>query len=441
MLASLRDRALRFRVYQGVGLFIFLVALATSPLKEHFDYINRDGRWYYVYLPSLVVDGDLDFSNQIREHWYTDWHPPLDQVGTIWHTETGLLKNKFPIGPALTLAPSFLTAHLLALLLHALTGASWCVPDGYTVPYQVINLLFMLGLTAWSMRLTDELLTEEFGANPALVAAAVILYWLGTPMLYYSFREPYMSHVVGAFWVTTSIYLCWRLQRTVTEAGRLSLVRLTLLAFTTSMALICRPTNVFLLPFHLWLLAGILRSGLGLRFLLSLPVALLGLVPFGVQLLIWRGLYGRWFHYAYEQEGFRWTHPAGWQTLFSSRHGLFFWSPLLLASLAGLLWFRRQGKQGRTTLLVCFATSFLMLWYFNSAWWCWYFGDAFGGRAFLELGSLFVIGLAGAFEAVRRAGTVTRRAFVTAVCLALVYHGVLFYLYSFRLIPRSDYLF
>jgi hypothetical protein len=284
------------------------------------------------------------------------------------------------------------------------------------------------------------LLTEEFGANPAVVVLAVGVYWLGTPLLFYSFREPYMAHAVGAFQVSGTIYLCWRLRGEV-EQGRLSLWRWTLLAFCTTLAILCRPTNVFVAPFHLWLLAGVVRRGMLVPFLIRLPVTLLGVAPLGVQLLVWRGLYGQWVHYSYEGEGFHWTRPAAWQTLFSSRHGLFFWSPLLLAAVGGLLWYARRGGGWTRALLLCGGLAFLIVWYCNSSWWCWYFGDSFGGRAFLELSGLFVVGLAGAFEAVRCSRPVVRRVFQGAVVTALVYHAVLFGLYSFRWITRSDYLF
>jgi hypothetical protein len=439
-LTPLREGPVRTGCYLATSLLIFLVAIATIPLKQRFDFINSDGRWYYVYLPSLVIDGDLDFSNQIRDHWYTDPHPPLDQGPTPWHTDNGLIKNKYPVGLALTLTPAFLFAHTAALLLHALTGGNWCVPDGYSVPYQVVNLLFMLGLTVWWMRLIDCLLTEEFRANPAVVVLAVVVYWLGTPLLYYSFREPYMAHATGAFWISASVYLTWRLRQEV-EQGRLPLLRLTLLAFCTTLAVVCRPTNVFVVPFHLWLLAGVVRRGMVSAFLARLPVALLGLAPVGVQMLVWHGLYGRWLHFSYEGEEFYWTNPACWQTLFSSRHGLFFWSPLLLAAVGGALWYARRGGGLTRAVLLCAGLSFVLLWYCNSSWWCWYFGDSFGGRAFLELSGLFVVGLAGAFEAVRRSRTVARRAFQGAVVVALVYHVVLFGLYSFHWITRSDYLF
>jgi hypothetical protein len=264
-------------------------------------------------------------------------------------------------------------------------------------------------------------------------------YWLGSHFLYYYFREPFMAHLAGTFWVTSSVFLVWRLAQGLPQ-GRLSARRVFLLTFCTSMALVCRPTNAFLLPFHIYLFSAVVRHGLLLRLPRVLPAALLGLIPVYAQMAIWQEIYGRLVVYSYGGIGFHWLHPAGWQTLFSSRHGLFFWSPLLLLAAGGVLW--RLGRAGRRAepVLFCFVAAFLILWYCNSCWECWYFGDAFGGRAFLELTSLYVLGLGLALQAVRSAGRWARGAFGAVLALALVYNLVLMGLYIFHVIPRSDYL-
>jgi hypothetical protein len=169
-----------------------------------------------------------------------------------------------------------------------------------------------------------------------------------------------------------------------------------------------------------------------------LPLLPLGLAPLGVQALVWHELYGAYLVQTHAGlGGFHWTDPSGWQTLFSSRHGLFFWSPLLLLAAGGLLWRLRRGLE---PLLGCYLVSFGLLWYCNSCRCCWWFGDAFGGRAFLELGGLYVLGLASAFGAVRRAGLAARWAFGGAVAAALAFHFALLGLYILHRIPRNDYL-
>src|SRR4051812_36781962 len=110
----------RARLYALAGLLLFALGLLAVSLKPRFDLIVADGRYYYVYLPSLFVDGALDFHNQIVEHWPPAEYPALG----IDVTARGLTSNHFPVGVALTLAPAFVVAHGLCLAGHALTGCA-----------------------------------------------------------------------------------------------------------------------------------------------------------------------------------------------------------------------------------------------------------------------------------------------------------------------------
>lgn len=66
--------AMRDRTYAAVAVTFFLLALGMAAgkailLGQRFDLVVSDGRFYYAYLPSVVIDGDLDLTNQISEHW------------------------------------------------------------------------------------------------------------------------------------------------------------------------------------------------------------------------------------------------------------------------------------------------------------------------------------------------------------------------------------
>src|SRR5262249_37459374 len=116
------------RTYLLLGLGLFLLGLAAVSFKPSFDLIVSDGRGYYVYLPSLVIDGDLDFRNQMLEHGPAAGRPALERG----LTPRGLVANRYPVGLALTLAPAFLAAHAAAEAGHAATGWGWLAPDGYS---------------------------------------------------------------------------------------------------------------------------------------------------------------------------------------------------------------------------------------------------------------------------------------------------------------------
>jgi hypothetical protein len=104
---------------------------------------------------------------------------------------------------------------------------------------------------------------------------------------------------------------------------------------------------------------------------------------------------------------------------------------VLLLAIAGLLF------RARARLILCWFLGAILLWYANSAWYCWWFGDAFGARAFLELSGLFGVGLALSFSWLWK-----RPWLVAALSVAAVLFNILLMvLYITHRIPRDGYLF
>ena len=98
--------------------------------QEHpLRFPNQNGLGYYMYMPSLVLDGDLDFRNQAALSLGSSEAPR-------W-----LVSGRYPMGVAISLTPSFLVAHAFSRGLHALTGSHVFAPDGFTLLYQVLNLV------------------------------------------------------------------------------------------------------------------------------------------------------------------------------------------------------------------------------------------------------------------------------------------------------------
>ena len=428
-------------LYRRLAGLFFVAALVAALGKgwsrqQPFELIVSDGRWSYAYLSSIIVDGDVDFTNQMREHWGADFHS-----GLLEHrTPSGMVSNQYPIGMALTLLPPFLVAHGASLAIHPISGSSWFVADGYNSLYQVACLAWIIFLGWWTYRFIDRLLVQHFRVSERVVGYSVLVYWVGTGYAYYLFREPFMVHVVSSFWVTACILLVAELRQKLQER-QLDGWRLPGLVFTLNMALVCRPSDLFLAPFIGLLVFEAVRQKMLGPVLRQLPKMVLGFVPVAVQMVVWHELSGRWLFYSYSGETFQWNQPALWQTLFSSRHGLFFWSPILLCAALGIGWrmTRRSTKPGQP-LLICYVLSFLILWYLNSASQTWWFGDSFGARAFLELSSLFVLGLATFAEMIfEKVQAGARRPVLLGLGLATVVFNIgLMALYISHKISRGD---
>lgn len=104
-----------------VTLYVLCVLafLATIPLPRiDNQLVGSDGTFYYAYLPTIWLDGDLDFTNQYR---YLIG-PGREAIAGF--TPRGLPVNAYPVGPALLWSPFFLAAHLAVLASRALARPS-----------------------------------------------------------------------------------------------------------------------------------------------------------------------------------------------------------------------------------------------------------------------------------------------------------------------------
>ena len=90
-------------------------------------------------------------------------------------------------------------------------------------------------------------------------------------------------------------------------------------------------------------------------------------------------------------------------------------------------------------LLVALLLGGIFLWYANSSWHQWWFGDAFGGRAFLELSPLFILGFAFFFKRLFAQSMRWQRSVLFLLSLCVIYTYSLMACYIGHKIPRADF--
>ena len=428
--AKLADQPFRLTVYSGLGLLFFCLSFARSSVIQQGNFIVSDGQGYYLYLPTILIGGNFDFASQVQKHPETTYDFKRDQE------KRGLHENKYPLGFALTLSPSFLFAHLVSKTIWVLTGWRGVQPDGYSWFYQIFCLIWIMFLGILSLLISERLVRTHFQIDTRIAALAALLYWVGTNYTYYYFREPFMVHVVSSFWVTLSIFAIYRLG---VQANQIKLQSwsMMLAVFSTSMALICRPTNIFLVSFWVVLLFQVFVNRAWRPFASVLPAGLLGVFPAALQMLYWNYTRGQALYYSYGKEGFHWLRPSLWLTLFSWRFGIFLGTPLLLLVLLGVYWRLKYDPSRKDWLLWGFLGAFVLLWYFNSSWYGWWFGDSFGARAFIELSSFYVVGLAFALDFIRRLSSRSQLMYAMWIILCILYNCLTMLFYIVHWIPRS----
>ncbi len=175
-----------------MALYAIFVALffVTVPLpRVDGQLFGSDGTYYYAYLPSILMDHDLDFSNQhngLLNAGNTQQSPAAH--GTPTH-------NIYAVGSAVLWAPFFLIGHCIALVLH--TAGLPVALDGMGYVYQIPTLFGSITYGFAGMLLVYRSCRRLFGRSAS--AAAAILICLATTLIYYMIAEPSMSHACSFF--------------------------------------------------------------------------------------------------------------------------------------------------------------------------------------------------------------------------------------------------
>jgi len=412
-------------------LFALLVGLLVghigNGLRRGYGIAGVDAIRYYAPLRSLVFDGDFDYRNEIGELPKGPREPRIVPA-------TGYAANKYGAGWAVVAILPFAAVHVGGLLLGWVSGAGYS-PTGYELHYQLTATCSQVVAGWLGMVLSYRLVRSFFPARACVAAFAAVL--VGSPLLYYCCIAVDFAHAAGFFCVSLLLYMCFLLG----QRQRDRWFHWALLGGAAGLMTILRPSNVLVCVVFLYPLVARLRrkrAGEGefgslLRGCLIVAIAAAPFLFF--QMLIWRRVYGVWIADAYAREGeyFNWLAPEFLGYLFSPRHGLFFFSPVLLIATLGLvLAILRKGWPVPRLALALMAAAAVGLVYVNSSWWCWWFGWAFGARAFVEMSPVFLLGLAGLLSVARGRW---RWAALGLICICILWSSFLLLLHATNSIP------
>lgn len=382
-----RLRSVR-HVDRGV-LFLLLAFVLLLPTWTSRLYAV-DSVQYFSYLPSLLFDRDLEFRDEYS--YFDQLNPQAGIAGALLHKSnptTGRLPNVAPIGAAVLWSPAYLLAHGVVLLQASLGGS--IVPDGLGQPYIwavcAASTLYGIG----GLLLSYAIARRWSGRWAA--AASVIVCWLATPVLFYTYISSPWSHAPAMF-ATALFVWYWLRMRTAP-----SLPRWLILGLLGGLMTLCREQLV------LWLLLPALdalfqyiealrsRDWAGVGHFLQRHLAFavtfgLTLVP---QILVYVALNGR-FGPSTDVEGkLRWYSPHFFDTLVDPAHGAFSWTPVWLLGLVGLLLLWRRDRRMMLLLLAGWTAQVYINGSLDTTW---HLTASFGFRRLIEATPLFVLGIA-----------------------------------------------
>ena len=403
---------------------LVVLFLASLPFVE--AQIRLDGISYYGVTRSLIVDHNLQFSQEWRN---TSGRPSMDirdpdgHVRTVYVTKTGHRPMHSPIGASLMWMPFIAVTHGAVLLLNHL-GAH-ISSNGLSEPYLVTVagatcLYAFMGL--WlSFRMARRYVDERWAF------LATLALWLGSSLCAYIYVDPAWSHAHSVFAVALFLWY-WMRTREYRSPAQWFVLGL----ISGLMVEIYFPNAVFLLIPSLDFrshpdvektetpaLVSTVRN-----YSLCALAALIALIPTFVIRTI---LFGSPLSVgAYGNRPWNWTSPAYLQVLFSPSQGLLTTTPIVALAIVGMFFLLRRDKTLARRFILVFAAFCTLI----AAYPFWNLGPAFGNRYFISLTPIFIIGLscllAETAKLWKNAGAFRVRAWVVATILIVWNLGLVF---------------
>ncbi len=415
---------------QGVLVLLCCYVLVFPVLFRPFV-AGVDPIGYYSWLRTAVIDHDFDVTNEFAYFAATVPTFASDFSLRSLRTASGYQHNPWPAGSALLWLPLFTLVHLLSGMARW-AGLAVAV-DGYALPYQAAaalsSTLYGLAAVLISYRLTRNYFSV-FGATLAAVTA-----WFATPLIFYTFVHPLMSHANDAFAVTLIIYAWWRWERHKT------IWRAILVGSAIGLATWVRTQNGLLLAAPMILAGWDLFMALRLRnrraawLIVAQGIGITaGFVLLLCPLMVfWRIVYGDWLVNTYavvSANAMDWRAPHLLAVLFSSNRGLFIWTPVTALALVGLIWLYPIDRRLTLFLIMLFGLQL----YIIGSLGIWHGGTAFSQRFFANMIPLYMLGLAALLFRLQRW---PRWVVTTCGGMFVLWNLLLIVQYVLQTVPRS----
>ena len=353
---------------------------------------SGDGIDGFLYLKGIVFNHSLDLGVTA---------PDRAAHLALAPEVTGHVANPVPIG----VIPFWMPFYLLGLAIQGLlrmpiTGRS-------TIDY------WFAGVGALSFGLAGAallfaLLRRRFGLGAARFGTTGVL--VATPLAWYLVTQPLYQHATAFFAVTLLIerWDAWRERPSIRDVVLLGAIGGIAMAVRIQAA-----PWAALVGIDLLLRAPDVRRALRL----ALAFGATATIAFAPQMLVWYWQFGA-VRPPQPPGHMRWSDPAVVEVLFSTRAGLFPWSPILYLAIPGIL---LAGRRWRALAAVT-GIGFALQAFINASAWDFHASYTFGARRFVDGGFAFAVGLAAVYGAMRAQW---RRSATAALWLACIAAAVL----------------
>ncbi|MCL4848358.1 MAG: hypothetical protein KJ066_17585 [Acidobacteria bacterium] len=392
--------------HRRAGTWLAVLFLVSLPAVTPRIYASDEVQ-YFAYLRSLWFDRDVSFENEYR--WFYD-HGIARSAG--FHetflertTETGRRINFATIGCAILWSPFYAVADIGARVAHGL--APPVARDGYSGPY-VAAVAYGSAIYGWLAIVLGLRMARRLGLSATPAALAV---WFGTPLAFYMYVAPPMSHACSAFAVALFLTVWLEVRGTWSARGMVGL------GLAGALMAMVREQDLFFVVGPAIDFAvdatrrardraasgGPTLATMGLGALSGTAAFAAGFLP---QALAYYALNGYVGPSQLVTRKMTWTAPHALGVLASPAHGFLVWTPLAALAIAGLvaLALRRPRfdeaaagsgtTDGRRVAWCLLAMVLFQVWVAGSVE-SWTVAGAFGQRRFVATSAMLVVGLAG----------------------------------------------
>ncbi len=388
--------------------------------------IGSGGNYYYSYLASVVIDHDLDFSNQVQQFPHLQYnksmfHYEKQVVPTL--TPTGKISNEVAVGAALFWLPFFLLGHALVLVVNAV-GAH-LTTNGWSSIEQIITMFGSILYSTLGLYVVYTFARTWYSRTISLIATLSILFGFAT--IHYVMVEPSYAH--GLTILTVGLFITYFYRHSRDNSWKKWIT----LGALTGMMMLSRWQEGFFtiipLAYYLYDFAQGKEKKVTF-FLKGIMYVLSALIVFIPQLIVWNSVYG--VSYKLPQGVpliFDFVHPLISEFLFSFQHSLLITTPIILLSLFGLHYFRKKEPAFSMTLVL----ALLIHVYVNSSL-IELGGNAFGARRMIDSVIIFAVFLAALLDRLQHTSW-----FIPTLCFigVLIAYNLLYMLeYELNLINR-----
>ncbi len=376
--------------------------------------ISTDGVVYFSQLRSAFFDHDLDVAREFEV-----LNQPLRPNHIV------------PMGPTIFWAPLYALVAVIDWAGRAL--GAWPAPSdpttlGLGLPYIRAALVTSFAIGAAGLLVLLQHLRREFGKG--LAVATTVLIFGATTLFWYMVYEASMTHAASFGLVAFFVIL---VTRWVPHA--LTTRRAILLGLVLGLAFLARPQEALFALFPAWLVLtgpGELRERVMNTWHLA-RWALVGALPWLLlQSVHTTLLFARERYTVFGQSGYLRLLDSRWvDTLFSSWHGFFSWTPIAYIAVIGtIIYLWRNWRWASCTLALLLVMAWL-----NGSTADWSAGWAFGGRRFTSLLVMLAPGLAAVLDvSLRRPALLL----APAILVALLWNHWLMVQYTIGLLPKDQ---